>query len=55
MFDSTIRPRRLRTSSGLRKMVRETRVSAESLIWPVFVTEGEDIYREIPSLPGPYH
>ncbi len=55
MFDSTIRPRRLRTSPGLRMMVRETRVSAESLVLPVFVVEGEGIYREIPSLPGQYH
>ncbi len=55
MFNRNIRPRRLRTSLGLRKMVRETRVSAESLIWPVFVAEGDGIYREIPSLPGQYH
>ncbi len=55
MFDNTIRPRRLRASPGLRSMVRETRVSSESLVWPVFVVEGEGIYREIPSLPGQYH
>jgi len=36
-------------------MVRETRVSSDSLIYPVFVAEGENIYREIPSLPGQYH
>ncbi|MGN0163289.1 MAG: porphobilinogen synthase, partial [Candidatus Ornithomonoglobus sp.] len=34
------RPRRLRTSPELRSMVRETRVSADSLIYPMFVTEG---------------
>ena len=55
MFNDTIRPRRLRTSDTLRRMVRETRVSADSLIWPLFVVEGEGIYREIPSLPGQYH
>jgi porphobilinogen synthase len=55
MFNQDIRPRRLRTSQGLRKMVRETRISPESLIWPVFVAEGTGIYREIPSLPGQYH
>ncbi len=55
MFDSKIRPRRLRTTPSLRRMVRETRVSEESLVWPVFVVEGEGIYREIPSLPGQYH
>ena len=55
MFNQTIRPRRLRTSAGLRKLVRETRISPESLIWPIFVAEGEGIYEEIPSLPGQYH
>ena len=55
MFNQTIRPRRLRTSDNLRKLVRETRISPESLIWPIFVAEGEDIYEEIPSLPGQYH
>ena len=43
MFNDTIRPRRLRTSAGLRKLVRETRISPESLIWPIFVAEGEGI------------
>lgn len=49
------RPRRLRRSPSLRRLVRETRLSPESLIWPVFVAEGTNIYREIPSLPGQYH
>ncbi len=55
MFNQTIRPRRLRTSDNLRRLVRETRISPESLIWPIFVAEGENIYEEIPSLPGQYH
>lgn len=55
MFNNSIRPRRLRSSDGLRRLVRETRLSPESLIWPVFVAEGKQIYREIPSLPGQYH
>ncbi|MGI6181975.1 MAG: porphobilinogen synthase [Agathobaculum sp.] len=55
MFNNIIRPRRLRTSLGLRKMMRETRISPESLIWPIFIVEGENIYQEIPSLPGQYH
>lgn len=49
------RPRRLRRTQALRRMVRETRVSKESLIWPIFVCEGQNIYREIPSLPSQYH
>lgn len=55
MFNETIRPRRLRTSDTLRRMVRETRISLDSLIWPIFVREGTGIYEEIPSLPGQYH
>ena len=55
MFNETIRPRRLRTSDCLRRMVRETRISPDSLIWPIFVREGTDIYEEIPSLSGQYH
>ena len=48
------RPRRLRNGEALRKMIRETRISAESLIYPVFVEEGRGIYEEIKSLEGQY-
>ncbi|MCD7838855.1 MAG: porphobilinogen synthase [Clostridiales bacterium] len=51
----TKRPRRLRGDSSIRKLVRETRMSPESLIYPVFFVEGTNIQREIPSLPGQYH
>ncbi|MDY3619035.1 porphobilinogen synthase [Agathobaculum sp.] len=54
-MEQSIRPRRLRRTASLRKMVRETRLSPESLIWPVFVREGTHIYEEILSLPGQYH
>lgn len=54
-MEQIIRPRRLRRTPSLRRMMRETRMSAESLIWPIFVREGEGIYEEIPSLPGQYH
>jgi porphobilinogen synthase len=36
-------------------MVRETRVTPESLVYPLFVTPGEGLRREIPSLPGCFH
>ncbi|MCI8672184.1 MAG: porphobilinogen synthase [Lachnospiraceae bacterium] len=49
-----IRPRRLRTKETLRKMVRETRVDKASLIYPMFVIEGEGIRQEIPSMEGQY-
>lgn len=46
------RPRRLRGNSVLRKMVRETRVSKDALIYPLFVREGSGIIEDIPSLDG---
>lgn len=53
-MDLLYRPRRLRTSDTLRKMVRETRVSKESLIYPLFVVDGNEIVEEIPSMEGQY-
>ena len=50
----TIRPRRLRTCDSLRRMVRETRVSPDSLIYPLFLVEGENIKEPIPSLDGQF-
>jgi porphobilinogen synthase len=49
------RPRRLRNNEILRKTVRETRISSDSLILPVFIKEGSNIREEIKSLPGQYH
>ena len=48
------RPRRLRGSEALRKMVRETRMDKSSLIYPLFVKEGRGIREEIPSMPNQY-
>ena len=48
------RPRRLRTSANLRKMVRETRMDKSSLIYPMFIVEGTIIKEEIPSMMGQY-
>lgn len=50
----TQRPRRLRQNPIIRGMVRETRVSADTLIYPIFVIEGDNIKEEIPSMPGQY-
>lgn len=46
------RPRRLRRTSSLRGMVRETEVVAGDLILPLFVTEGEGVRKAIGSMPG---
>ena len=48
------RPRRLRNGETLRSMVRETRISADSLIYPMFVIEGDNIKEEIETMPGQY-
>lgn len=48
------RPRRLRYGESLRKMVRETRMDPSSLIYPVFVMEGEGKEEEISSMAGQY-
>lgn len=48
------RPRRLRTSPLLRSMVRETRMDASSLIYPIFVKEGHGIKEEISSMENQY-
>ena len=53
-MDMRIRPRRLRGSERLRRMVRETRMDKSSLIYPVFVTDGQGIREEIPSMEGQY-
>jgi porphobilinogen synthase len=46
------RGRRLRRSPGIRALVRETRLSADMFVYPLFVCEGEGIRREVPSMPG---
>ena len=53
-MDMTIRPRRLRGNDTLRRMVRETRMDKSSLIYPMFVKEGNDVREEIPSMDGQY-
>ena len=53
-MDLIQRPRRLRGSENLRKMVRETRMDKSSLIYPLFVKEGTGIEEERPSMEGQY-
>ncbi len=49
------RLRRLRLSSNLRRMVRETRLDVDDLVYPLFVVPGKEIKKEIRSLPGNFH
>ncbi len=46
------RPRRLRETETIRRMVRETRLSVDNLVMPYFVTHGREVRREISSMPG---
>ncbi len=49
------RHRRLRRTPALRSMVRETQLTANDFIYPIFVTHGSGVKEEIPSMPGVYH
>lgn len=53
-MDMLTRPRRLRSNPALRAMVRETRVSKNALVYPLFIREGTRIREEIPSLEGQF-
>ncbi len=46
------RLRRLRRTEALRRLVRETRLSAEDFVYPLFVVHGSDVRNAIPSMPG---
>jgi porphobilinogen synthase len=48
----TLRPRRLRLSGGLRRMVQETTLSPDDFIYPLFVRYGQDQEQPIRSMPG---
>jgi porphobilinogen synthase len=53
-LDGLARTRRLRLSPGLRRMVREVRLSPSDLIYPLFVRHGRGVQREIASMPQVY-
>jgi porphobilinogen synthase len=46
------RPRRLRKNEMIRSMVRETHLSVKDFIYPLFVEEGENVRKEIATMPG---
>jgi porphobilinogen synthase len=54
-LDLTRRGRRLRRSPAIRAMVRETRLSPENFIYPLFVCEGSGVRREVSSMPGVFN
>jgi len=54
MLDLWQRPRRLRATPNVRRLVRETTLSSDHFIYPMFVADGIEDPREIPSMPGQY-
>ncbi len=48
------RPRRMRRNEALRRMIRETELSASDFILPLFAVEGKNVRNPIPSMPGHY-
>jgi porphobilinogen synthase len=54
MFQPVYRPRRLRANENIRRMVRETKLSPDDFIYPLFVTHGKGVKKEIGSMPGNY-
>ena len=48
------RPRRMRQTEAFRRMVRETQLSVNDMIMPLFVVEGKDVKNPIPSMPGQF-
>ena len=54
MFEPLYRPRRLRSNESIRRMVRETTLSPDDFIYPLFVMHGKGVKKEISSMPGNY-
>lgn len=54
MFKPYIRPRRLRGTGEIRRMVRETHLQVDDLIYPLFVTYEHQVRKPIPSMPGQF-
>jgi porphobilinogen synthase len=51
----TQRMRRLRRTERFRNLVRETRLSPESMIYPIFICPGQKVRNEVSSMPGQYN
>jgi porphobilinogen synthase len=49
------RPRRMRRTEGLRRMIRETRLAPDDFIYPLFVVPGSGVQKPIKSLPGQFN
>jgi len=54
MYFPQYRPRRMRANETIRRMVRETTLLPDNFIYPLFVTHGKGVKKEIGSMPGNY-
>jgi len=52
MFFPAYRPRRLRKNENLRRLIRETKLSIDDLVYPLFAVEGKGVKKPIHSMPG---
>ena len=52
MFFPAYRPRRLRKNENLRRLIRETKLSVDDLVYPLFAVEGKGVKKPIHSMPG---
>jgi porphobilinogen synthase len=55
MISENNRPTRLRRSAAMRDMVRETKLSMDDIMYPLFIVEGKNVKSEIASMKGQYH
>ncbi|MFQ5646227.1 MAG: porphobilinogen synthase [bacterium] len=55
MYHPIYRPRRIRGKENFRRMVAETVLTVDNLVYPLFVVPGNNVRQEISSLPGNYH
>lgn len=51
----TVRLRRLRSNPSIRELVQETHLQVTNFIYPLFITHGKNVKREIASMPGQFH
>jgi len=49
------RARRVRKNESFRRLVRETRLTRDGLVYPLFVVPGKGVKKEVPSMPGQYN
>src|SRR5690348_7202686 len=54
MLDLRRRPRRLRRNATIRSLVRETRLSPDNFLYPLFAVPGKGVKKEVGSMPGVY-